>query len=622
MSSGGDRAALVAVALAVALTFASTPLAAQDPPDTVQVVDTLPADSAQVQDSLAAADTVSADTIYHNMPMFTAAAPASYATGVWEWDRRAIMASGANTLAELFQEVPGLVILLGGDYGTPAAMSAFGLGGGGYRIVRDGFELYSVGGGVADLQRVGLVGIERVRLDRSLGRMVVELYTYRYDDGRPFSVVEAGTGDFDTNLLRGVYADPTALFGSVAGGLERVDTRGRGPEQNEGGNRTGSWVRYQLHLGDRAALGVDFRRVSTQTRVSAFAPRTSRTDLVLKGGWRIVPGVTLEAYTGRSSLSVGGDELDFDARGGTRRQHGGRVGLDVGAAWLSAAGRLFEGELPSHGLDAEGGLTSARWGGVAGRWSAGSWNDVGISSHAARAWLSPLPGATLFGGYEAGEYGGREGPLMDEAGPPPLAIPTGLQPGEAAITERETLRVGASLSRWGVTLGGALLYAESDSVRPLGTELDAGAPSVVGVHRNGWEAIAVLPTSFEGLTLEGSYQGWDEDGPYLPAQVYRGSFEFHRVYKESENLELWASLGVRGHDPMSVFVDDAADGGGGLVTVPFYQSWYFRIQVRVVTVRLWLGMDNFTLRRNLQQYPERLLPYARSFFALRWDMWN
>jgi hypothetical protein len=128
---------------------------------------------------------------------------------------------------------------------------------------------------------------------------------------------------------------------------------------------------------------------------------------------------------------------------------------------------------------------------------------------------------------------------------------------------------------------------------------------------------------WQGLTLVGSYQRWNEDGPYLPRQIYGASFEFHRVYKETENLELWWSLGVRGHDAMSVFVaDDGAGGGGGLETVPFYQNWYGHIQVRVVTVRLFFGWENFTLRRNLQKFPGRVLPFQRTFFALRWDMWN
>ena len=58
------------------------------------------------------------------------------------------------------------------------------------------------------------------------------------------------------------------------------------------------------------------------------------------------------------------------------------------------------------------------------------------------------------------------------------------------------------------------------------------------------------------------------------------------------------------------------------MTVPFYQSWYGRIQARILTVRLFLGWENFTIRRNLQNYPGRVLPLTRSFFGLHWDLWN
>ena len=100
-------------------------------------------------------------------------------------------------------------------------------------------------------------------------------------------------------------------------------------------------------------------------------------------------------------------------------------------------------------------------------------------------------------------------------------------------------------------------------------------------------------------------------------------FEYHQVHMESRNLELWWSLGVRGHDPVSVFLAQAEPGGAqGLGTVPFYQNWYLRVQVRVVTVRVYFGWENFTLRRNLQTFPGRVLPFTRSLFGLRWDMWN
>jgi hypothetical protein len=56
--------------------------------------------------------------------------------------------------------------------------------------------------------------------------------------------------------------------------------------------------------------------------------------------------------------------------------------------------------------------------------------------------------------------------------------------------------------------------------------------------------------------------------------------------------------------------------------VPFYQNWYGQIQARILTVRLFLTWENIAVRRNLQNFPGRLLPPQRSFFGLRWDLWN
>ncbi len=614
------RAALVLIALA----GVAAPVGAQEPPDTVQVAPVPVPDSAGAADTLPVPDSLAPDTIFYNVPRSYRRVPTGFATGVWEWDRHAIMASGANTLQELVQEVPGVVTLAGGDYGTPASMSAFGTGGAGYRILRDGFEVYAVEGGVVDLQLIGLVGIDRVRMDRSMGQMVVEMWTHEYEDGRPFSVVEAGTGDLDTNMFRGIYADPTALGGSLGVGLERIDTRGRRRTDSaeEGGNRTGSWVRYQYHRGDRFGLGVDLRRMTAQTKVDTYAPTSERSDLTVRMGLRVRDGVVVNGWAGRSTYSVENPEADpFDLRGGTRRQVGGSVDLERGGLWLTGSYRAFDGGLPAERIDASGGFSHVRWGGLSGRYGRGSWNGEGTENRMARAWLTPIPMITLFGSLEDGRFGSRAQAALEGEGPPPVT-PAEIIPGPSAITDRTTARGGGALSWGGATIAGAALYAWSDSLLPLGTSLDFGAPRLAGVHRNGYEGSLVLPTFWTGLTLQGSYQWWDEAGPYLPDEIYRGSFEYHRVFKETENLEVWASLGVRGHNPMLTLVADDGSGSGGAVLVPFYQSWYARVQVRVVTVRLWIGMDNFTLRRNLQNYPDRTLPYARSFFALRWDLWN
>ncbi len=624
-NGGGLSRAFVLVVLALA---PPAGVAAQVGGDTLQAApDTvlLVPDSVQiVPDSLAAADSIPPDTIFYNLPQLESGVPPGFATGVWTWDRDQIMASGANTLVELLSEVPGVVTLLGGDYGTPAALSAFGLGGGGLRIVHDGFEVFPVDGGIADLQRIGLVGITRVRFERSAGEMLVELTTYRYQDGRPFSLVEAGTGQLDTNVFRGTYADPTTLGGSLALGLERVDTRGFG--QNEGGNRTGTWVRYQLHRGDRAGIAFDFRRMGSETQVTDYAGGMRRTDLTLRARLQVVEGVAVEAYTGRSSHQVDDTASVYRFEGGTRSQHGVRVAASVRGLWARAAYRLFPDEdFPSYRADAAGGYTRDLLG-ASGRLSLASWDGSAVTNFGGSAWVGPLLGVTVFGSLETGTYAGRTLPLLEEEPPaptPPLAIPTPPSGPRFATTERTVARLGASATRFGVTLAGAGLRAENDVHLPLGTELDRGSPVAPGAERYGVEGWGSLPTPWRALRLEGSYQYWDTPGPYLPRQIYQAAFVFHRTYLESENFELWWTVGVRGHDPMLVFVADDGQGGpGGLTTVPFFQTWYGRIQARIVTVRLFFGWENFTVRRNLQDFPGRLQPITRSFFGLRWDLWN
>ncbi|HET9949970.1 MAG TPA: Plug domain-containing protein [Longimicrobiales bacterium] len=617
---GAKARALTFVGLALLL---GAPARAQVRPDSTQAADTLAADTLAADTLLAEGDTVPpADTIFHNLPRLERPIPPGFAPGVWTWTREDIMARGANTLAELLADVPGLVALRGGDYGAPLAVSALGGGGGGVRILRDGFELVPLEGGVVDLQRVGLGGIEEVRLERHGIEMLVELTSYRYTDGRPFTLVEAGTGQLDTNVFRGTYADPTALLGSLAFSLERVDTRGWG--QNEGGNRTGWWLRYQLHAGDRAGLAVDLRRMSSETEVSQYAAGATRTDVTVRGRWEVLDGVSLEAYTGRSEHEVDDDRPAYGFEGGRRAQHGVRLGLAHGGAWVRGAFRLYpDDDLPSQRIDGAAGYDGSRF----GAWATvrrARWAGSPVGSGGGGGWIGPIAGITAFGSYESGTLAARAGPVLDERPPavPPFAPPAPSTGPAFDVAERSLLRLGGQLSLFGVDVAGAWLRLETDAQLPLQTELDRGAVPAAGADRTGLEAWASLPTPWRSLRLEGSYQRWDTPGPYLPEELYQAGFVFHRTYLESGNFELSWSFGVRGHDPMLVFLADDGSGAPGLAQQPFYQSWYGTVQARILTVRLFLGWENITRRRNLQDFPGRVLPIMRSFFGLHWDLWN
>jgi hypothetical protein len=81
---------------------------------------------------------------------------------------------------------------------------------------------------------------------------------------------------------------------------------------------------------------------------------------------------------------------------------------------------------------------------------------------------------------------------------------------------------------------------------------------------------------------------------------------------------VWGSVGVEGRDPMIVPLAD----GDLPATVPFYQSWKAFVQVRVLTVRLFVAWENFTVRRANQDFPGRVLPIFRAHYGVRWTLWN
>jgi hypothetical protein len=153
--------------------------------------------------------------------------------------------------------------------------------------------------------------------------------------------------------------------------------------------------------------------------------------------------------------------------------------------------------------------------------------------------------------------------------------------------------------------------------------LDRPGPTEPGGAFKGWEGQLGVDLPVDGFTLSASAQGWDREARYLPRQTYQGALEFHDVFLESGNFEVWGALGVRGRDPMLVppFAV-AADATPALQRVPFRQSWYTDVQIRIVSVQIFILWENLTLRQNLQDFPGRRLPYTRSIYGLKWTLWN
>ncbi|MBT8335398.1 MAG: hypothetical protein KJO11_02270, partial [Gemmatimonadetes bacterium] len=301
-----------------------------------------------------------------------------------------------------------------------------------------------------------------------------------------------------------------------------------------------------------------------------------------------------------------------------------------GRVWLKGEGRILSGfDLPSRRVDVGGGVEWRGVGGIAADYRSDSWADPvreeSANSAGLRAWTAPLFGVSLFAGWDSGVRGAGIGrarvaiPEPDTTGAP---VPPDTLPG-FHLSDRTAVRAGARIALGPLDVTGAWHRVDIDSILPIGLLGTRSGTAVAGDEATGWEVSGrlALPVTFDGLSAVGSLMQWETAGPYRPRRRYTGGLDFHNVYKDG-NLELWTSFLVEGRDglllPRIVGSDETAE----FVQVPFQQSWDFFLQVRVLTVRIFIRSENVTLRRANQDFPGRLTPQTRSVYGVRWTLWN
>ena len=631
-------------------------LAAQDPPDSLRVNPDSLQDSTRVADSLAAdsispdslgADSVAVDSVPRPpvLPTLPDPAPAGNLTGIWVWDREALMGTRAQTLWELLADIPGLVSVRSGDYGAAATVFPAGHSGGGLRLYYDGAEHLPLEGSVPDLSRIPVSGLGGVRVVRRPGGVEVHLSRFVQADPRPMSLIEAGTGDLDTNMLRGTFSFPRALAGKTILGLERLDTRGR----DTPGAVTGGWIRYSVHRGDRAGAGFEYRRMGTQRDVFTPEPGSvSRSDWTVQGRWAPVDGLLVEGWRTGASV-VAGDSLEaFPFTPESRGQSGVRFSGRRSGLWGRVSARFNEGEgIVDRELTAEFSAVWHRWGGATARARRESWDGADGESFDLGAWVTPVSYVALFA--ETGG-GARSVPYLKPLPPPEpdtvpadpgtvgpdttLTTPDSVDAGPARrFTDRSGSRLGVRLAWRDFQVTGALVSAEADSIWPTQLLFDRDGLVLPQPRRRGLEMTGSFPLWPRGLYLLGEVQLWEAVDSaaagllYFPEHQYRGSFTFHRRYFPTGSFEVWVDVGARGRAEMKVPRPDPAAGAeapAGVVpsVVPFYQDWYFRLQLRVLDLNIFGTVENITFRRNNQDVPGRLLPITRGFYGVRWTFWN
>jgi hypothetical protein len=557
-------------------------------------------------------DTVPTDTLKPVVvvaPFQPGEAP-RWTAGVWEWDRDALLRSTALTLTELLAQIPGVTPIRSGFLGHPETAALPGGTGGFSEIYLDGFALDPLDAGTYDLSRLELVHLNRVRVERRGGGLRVDLETVAPTDHRPFSMVEAGTGDSGARMVRGTFMTPDFIVGPLALGIERLE--GSGLFATEPANTFTGWLKWARGFGP-ATLQLELRRNSVEWNTpEKVSMKGFRQDWVVRARSPIAAGLTTEAFLGASSIEDQYADTTVAMRG---VQGGLRAVYESDLFWTTATLRgRDQALLPRLEADAAAGLrlpgaihlsgdiTNADWRG--GR-QARSWG--------VRAELEPITGIRPFVEWSRGTRGVPG--LRDDDG---LAI----------LTERDAVRAGGELAWRGARLGAAWNRIEADALADFGLPFDRTGALYPGGMLQGLEVNGRVPLLWEPLWVEGWYTRWTGANPwiYLPGQSWRAALVYHDTPMPSGNLEVSARLELSHRDGMLVPTMSAGSegvpGSAGTSVVPQMTSLDFYLQIRILDVRAFIRWNNIAHQLNQRDLPTRPFPGQRTFYGIKWSFWN
>ncbi|GJG88625.1 hypothetical protein tb265_38060 [Gemmatimonadetes bacterium T265] len=166
-----------------------------------------------------------------------------------------ILASGALTLADLLERVPGVTVFRSG-YVASAQTAAYLGDFRRIRVFRDGVELDPVdprNGGVLDLVDVQLWQAEEVSIEPTAGEVRVFIRTRAPRNTTPQTRVDVFTGDQETNLYRAFYGKRFTNGGLLQVNLQQFSTGERsGGRTGGGGDVVNALVRLGWARGNRS----------------------------------------------------------------------------------------------------------------------------------------------------------------------------------------------------------------------------------------------------------------------------------------------------------------------------------------------------------------------------------
>lgn len=591
--------------------------------------DSILQDSLRVRDSLKAAraaagapkDTskVPKDTI--KAALAHAESPQTIQVGEsYYWDRSSFFATGALTVQDLLDRIPGITGFRAGWLAAPMTSAYLGVPGR-VRVFYDGLEIDDLdprSGGAMDLTQIQLWTLEDVRVERGASEVRVYIRSWRVDRTTPSTRVDVSTGDQQTNMYRGFfgrrYQHGEALqvaaqqYGTTPGLL------GASSDQTTLMGRVG-WA--------RGALSVDgfMLRISRHrgTIFSLDAPgdslptlESSRTDAYLrvaygdpdKGPWaQAIAGTESYRYTGILPDSVRTDTSKHISAESTftRPQYVLTGGFTRWGLQMSAAERLRS--IGGHSLS----TPSARVGYFTRFLSVLAYGEARSDDSLARTEVSGRLSPLSFLAVTATAGRTTDYRLFSDS--------AGATPASGRTTTYEQAQVGVRVHR--LWLGGGILHRDAALLSAPGI-FDTVYRRVVGPAATATFA-SIRGNIYEDLYADVTGMRWaDSSGYYSPRYEARSEVGLRTSWLSrfpSGDFGLHVALSHE-YRANTYFPSDS-----GAVLSPGYRSLTSLLEIRILTGVVFFQMRNM-LGERYTMVPHLLMPRQTSIYGIRWQFWD
>jgi hypothetical protein len=533
-------------------------------------------------------------------------------TGSFVWNRRDMFSTGALTVQDLLDRMPGATGLRSGWISQPMVTSFLG-DPGRVRVFLDGLELRELDPRMDhmwDLTQIPLWALDDIRVERSASEIRIHLRTWRVDRTTPYTRTDVYTGDQSTNLYRG-------FFGRRYQHGEVLQLAGQ-----QFGNNPGRTIESSDQLGVLARVGVATTQWSAdavllrgdRNRGRAFADpitdtipptESTRTDAYVRFGWGSSDkGVWAQTLASASRYAYGGvtnsgtavyiaDTLRSEAQymltggytaGGVRASVTQRYRTGLRRRIATPAARLgWESRYLSVSASAEGrGLDSTRRFDVSA--VARPLSFVFVSGAIGREQLLTMPDSLLLPGA--------------------VQAPNFLR-GEVGVRLRDLWFSGGVLRRDAVVLDAPRIF-RSETQRRSDPFLQG---TFVTVRGRLWKSVYA-----DAQAMQWSDTGWFYRPKYQTrSEVYVSTSMLDRF--PTGNFHLVASA-VHEYRSSILWPDSST-----VLRVPGYRTISTLIQVRVVRAEVFWNFRN-VLSERYAHIPGYRLPRQTNIYGVRWEFWN